>query len=66
MRKIVSKIAGVFATLGVVSIAISIFFSGLGYIFFWSGIVVVIISGIAYIATGEKVKDWFWELLDII
>lgn len=36
-----------------------------GYIIFWIGIVVVVISGISYLATGEKVQDWFWKMLDI-
>lgn len=66
MRKNISKIAGTFAALGVVSIVISNFFPESGYIFFWIGIVVVVISGIAYLATGEKIKDWFWEMLDNI
>ncbi len=66
MRKIISKIAATFAILGVVAVVISYLFFESGYIFFWIGVGVVVISGIAYLATGEKIKDWFWKVLDLI
>lgn len=65
MRNVISKIAGSVAVIGAILIVISEFFPGMGYIFFWIGIVVLVISGIAYLATGEKIKDWFWNILDL-
>ncbi len=45
-------------------IILSNFFPEKGYILFWIGVVVIVFSGIMYLATGEKVKEWFWELLN--
>ncbi len=64
MRKIISRIAGTFAVLGAIMIVLSNFFLEEGYILFWIGVVVIVFSGIAYLATGEKVKEWFWEFLN--
>ena len=25
----------------------------------------MIFSGIAYLATGEKIKEWFWEIISL-
>ena len=64
MRKIISKILGVFATFGAILIVLSNFFPEEGYILFWIGIVVMIFGGIAYLATGGKIKEWFWKIMD--
>lgn len=63
MRKKIAKISGVFATLGAILIALSELFGDNGYISFWIGGVILILSGIAYLSTGEKIKEWFWDLL---
>lgn len=65
MRKIISKISGIFATLAAVLIVLSQFFPEEGYILFWIGIVILVFSGIAYLATGEKIKEWFWEIMEL-
>ncbi|MBQ4529814.1 MAG: hypothetical protein IJA36_04260 [Lachnospiraceae bacterium] len=64
MRKIISTISGVFATIGAILIVLSNFFTEEGYILFWIGIVVMVFSGIAYLATGKKVKEWFWAIMN--
>jgi cytochrome c biogenesis protein CcdA len=64
MRKTIAKISGIFATIGAVAIVISNFIGNYGYIPFWIGVVILILSGIAYLATGEKIKKWFWDMLD--
>lgn len=64
MRKTIAKISGIFATIGAVAIVISNFTGEYGYIPFWIGVVILILSGIAYLATGEKIKEWFWDMLD--
>ena len=64
MRKTIAKISGALATLGAVAIVISNFLGEYGYIPFWIGVVVLVLSGIAYLATGEKPREWFWNLLD--
>ena len=64
MRKIISTISGVFATFGAILIVASNFFPEEGYILFWIGIVVMVFSGIAYLATGEKVKEWFLAIMN--
>ena len=64
MRKTIAKISGALATLGAVAIVISQFVDEYGYIPFWIGVVVLVLSGIAYLATGEKPKDWFWNFMD--
>lgn len=66
MRKMISKVFGTSATLAVIAIVLSNFFPEEGYILFWVGIVVLVISGIAYLATGEKIKEWFWDMLHIL
>ncbi len=63
MRKKIAKISGTVATLGAILIALSDFFGNNGYIPFWIGVVVLILGGIVYLATGEKPKEWFWDLL---
>ena len=64
MRKIISTISGVFATFGAILIILSNFFPKEGYVLFWIGIVVMVFSGIAYLATGEKVKEWFLAIMN--
>ena len=64
MRKTIAKISGIFATIGAVAIIISNFIGNYGYIPFWIGVVILILSGIAYLATGEKIKEWFWDIID--
>lgn len=64
MRKIISKVSGVFATIGAIGIILSNFFPEEGYILFWIGIVVLLFSGIAYLATGEKIKEWFLAIMN--
>ena len=66
MRKTIAKISGTLATFGGVLVILSNFFPEEGYILFWIGIVAVVICGIAYLATGEKVKEWFWEILNLL
>ena len=66
MKKMIAKIAGTLATLGGVLLVLSNFFPEDGYILFWIGIVMIVMCGIAYIATGEKVKEWFWEILNLL
>lgn len=65
MRKTIAKISGTLATLGAVAIVLSNFFPEEGYILFWIGVVVIVFSGIAYLATGEKPKEWFFDILDL-
>lgn len=65
MRKTIAKISGALATIGAVAIVLSNFFPEEGYILFGIGVVVVVMSGIAYLATGEKPKDWFWEIFNL-
>ena len=65
MRNVISKISGILATLGAILIVVSNLFPEEGYILFWIGIVILVINGIAYLATGEKIKEWFWEILDL-
>lgn len=65
MRKIISKISGTLATLSAIAIVLSYSFQEEGYILFWIGIVVMVISGIAYLATGETIKEWFWKILEL-
>lgn len=65
MRKIISKISGILATCSAIAIVLSNFFPEEGYVLFWIGIVVLVMSGIAYLATGEKIKEWFWAILDL-
>lgn len=64
MRKIISKISGLFAILGAILIIASNLFFEEGYILFWIGVVIIVFSGITYLATGEKIKEWFWEILN--
>ena len=66
MRKTIAKISGTLAVLGGVLLVLSNFFLEEGYILYWIGIVVIVIGGIAYLATGEKVKEWFWEILNLL
>lgn len=66
MRKTIAKISGTLAVLGGVLLVLSNFFPEEGYILYWIGIVVIVIGGIAYLATGEKVKEWFWEILNLL
>ena len=66
MRKIIARISGTLAVLGGVLLVLSKFFPEEGYILYWIGIVVIVIGGIAYLATGEKVKEWFWEILNLL
>ena len=66
MRKTIAKIFETFATLGGVLLVLSNFFPEEGYILFWIGILVVVICGIAYLATGEKIREWFWEILNLL
>lgn len=66
MRKIIARISGTLAVLGGVLLVLSNFFPEEGYILYWIGIVVIVIGGIAYLATGEKVKEWFWEILNLL
>lgn len=66
MRKIIARISGTLAVLGGVLLLLSNFFPEDGWILYWIGIVVIVICGIAYIATGEKVKEWFWEILNLL
>lgn len=63
MRKKIAKISGILATLGAILIALSDLFGDKGYIPFWIGGVVLILGGIAYLSTGEKIREWFWDLL---
>lgn len=63
MRKIIAKISGILATLGAIAMMLADLFPEEGYVIFWIGVVTVVICGIAYLATGEKPRDWFWELL---
>lgn len=44
MRKIISTISGVFATIGAILIVLSNFFTEEGYILFWIGIVVMVLG----------------------
>ena len=64
MRKWIAKISGIIATLGAVAIILSNFIGDYGYISFWIGVIVLLLSGISYLATGEKPKEWFWSMLD--
>lgn len=64
MRKVISKVSGVLATCGAIAVVLSNFFSEEGYILFWIGLVVMFFSGIAYIATGEKIKEWFLAIMN--
>lgn len=64
MRKKIAKISGILATIGAIAIIISNFVSDYGYIPFWIGVVVLIISGVAYLTTGEKIREWFWDMID--
>ena len=66
MRKIIARISGTLAVLGGVLLVLSNFFPEEGYILYWIGIVVIVIGCIAYLATGEKVKEWFWEILNLL
>lgn len=66
MKNVISKIAGSIAVIGAILIVISQFFSEIGYIFFWIGIVVLVMGGIVYFSTGEKIKDWFWNIFNWI
>ena len=65
MRKIISKISGIFATLAAILVVLSQFLPEEGYILFWIGIVILVFSGIAYLSTGEKIKEWFWEIMEL-
>ena len=65
MRKTIAKISGILATLAAIAIVISDFFGENGYIPFWIGVVVLVVSGIAYLATGEKPREWFWNIMDL-
>ncbi len=65
MKKRISKISGILATVGAILIVVSNFFGEEGYIPFWIGIVVLLFGGIIYLATGEKIKEWFWNFLDM-
>lgn len=65
MQKKIAKISGTFATIAAVAIVLSSLFPEEGYILFWIGVVVLVFSGIAYLATGEKPREWFWEILDL-
>ena len=40
-------------------------FEGVCYIPFGIGVVMLILNGIIYLATGEKIKEWFWQILDL-
>jgi len=64
MKNKIAKISGTLATFGAVAIIISNFVGEYGYIPFWIGVVILVLSGIAYIATGEKIKEWFWDMMD--
>ena len=64
MRKKIAKISGVFATIGAIAIIISNFIGDYGYISFWIGVVVLVINGIIYLASGEKIRMWFWDIID--
>lgn len=64
MRKIIAKISGTLATIGAIVIVLSNLFPEEGYVLFGIGVVVVVMSGIAYLATGEKPREWFWHILD--
>ncbi len=64
MRKIISRVSAICAILGAIMIILANFFPEEGYILFWLGVVVIVFSGIAYLATGEKIKEWFWEFLN--
>ena len=64
MRKKIVKISGTLATIGAVAIIISNFVGDYGYSPFWIGVVVLVLSGIAYLATGEKPREWFWDMMD--
>lgn len=66
MRKIIAKISGLLATLSVIAIGVSYFIPEVGYVFWGIGIVVLVISGIAYLATGVKIREWFWKLMEMI
>ena len=64
MRKIIAKISGTLATIGAIVIVLSNLFPEEGYVLFGIGVVIVVMSGIAYLATGEKPREWFWNILD--
>lgn len=64
MRKIISRISGTLAMLGAILIVLSNFFTEEGYMLFFIGAVILVFAGIVYLATGEKVKEWFWEFLN--
>lgn len=64
MREKIAKTSGALATIGAVAIVISNFVGEHGYIPFWIGLVIVVLSGIVYLSTGEKPREWFWNILD--
>lgn len=64
MRKLIAKISGTLATLGAIAIVLSNLFPEEGYILFWIGVIVFVFGGIAYLATGEKPREWFWQILE--
>lgn len=67
MRKKIAKIFGFLCVVGVICMIISNFLSDeYNYIIWWIGVVILVLSVIPYLCTGEKPSEVFYRLLDFL
>lgn len=68
MRKKIAKIFGFLCVLGIVLMIFAANFLSdeYNYIVWWIGVVILILSVIPYLCTGEKPSELFWKLLDFL
>ena len=64
MRDIVARISAIFAVLGAVMMMVADLIPQVGHIIFWFGVGILIVSGIVYLTTGSKIREWLWDLFD--
>lgn len=64
MRDIVARISAIFVVLGAVMMMVADLIPLVGHIIFGFGVGILIVSGIVYLATGSRIRKWFWDLFD--
>lgn len=65
MKKIIGKISWIMAVVGVLAIVLTIFVID-NYVWFYTGIGMLIIGIMGALFTGEKTKEAIFSLLDFI